>query len=70
VPRYRIVHEDGSDAGEAAYAVWVKPGEMIHLKTGVRVQVLEVLPDENESPFVGTLRVGSASPNGHLVDDH
>jgi hypothetical protein len=57
--RYRLHLEDGSDAGEATYAVMVKPGEAILVGNGRRFRVLDVVPfdEEDESPFVGLLQV-------------
>ena len=56
---YRLHFEDGSDAGEATYAVMVKPGEEILVGNGRRFLVLDVVPfeEEDESPFLGLLRV-------------
>jgi hypothetical protein len=56
---YRLHFEDGSDAGEATYAVMVKPGEEILVGNGRRFRVLDVVPfeEEDESPFLGLLRV-------------
>ena len=56
---YRLHLEDGSDAGEVTYAVMVKPGEEILFGGGRRYRVLAVAPfdEEDESPFVGLLRV-------------
>jgi hypothetical protein len=56
--RYRLHLEDGSDAGEATYAVMIKPGDEIHLGAGQRLRVLDVVPIEDEdSPIVGLLQV-------------
>jgi hypothetical protein len=51
--------EDGDDAGEATYAEWINPGEEIHLGSGKRFRVLDVVlfEEEDSSPFVGLLRV-------------
>jgi len=59
---YRLHFEDGSDAGEATYAVMVKPGEEILVGNGRRFRVLDVVPfeEEDESPFVGLLQVEAA----------
>jgi hypothetical protein len=56
---YRLHLEDGSDAGEATYAVMVKVGEEILVGNGKRFRVLDVVPfeEEDESPFVGLLQV-------------
>ena len=56
--RYRLHSPDGDDLGEATYAVMIKPGEEIHLGSGQRFRVLDVVSfDEDESPFVGLLQV-------------
>jgi hypothetical protein len=58
VLRYRLYTEDGDELGEATYAVWIKPGEMIHVGAGKRLRVLDVVPvEEEDSPFVGLLTV-------------
>jgi hypothetical protein len=60
--RYRLHSPDGDDLGEATYAQMIKPGKEIHLGSGRRVRVLEVVPfeEEDESPFVGLLKVAAA----------
>jgi hypothetical protein len=30
MPRYKIHYEDGSEAGDASYAMHIKPGDVIH----------------------------------------
>ena len=56
--RYRLHLADGSDAGEACYAVMITPGEDIIAGNNQRFQVVDVVPfKENESPLVGLLRV-------------
>jgi hypothetical protein len=52
-------YEDGSEAGEAVYAMHIKPGDVIIAAGTQRVRVLDlVLIDEEEgSPYVGLLRV-------------
>jgi hypothetical protein len=59
---YRLHLEDGSDAGEATYAVVIRPGEEIHLGNGRRFRVLDVVPfeEEDESSFVGLLQLEAA----------
>ena len=56
---YRLHLEDGSDAGEATYAMMMKPGEEILVGNGRRFRVLDVVPfdEQDESPFVGLLQV-------------
>lgn len=59
--RYRIFETDGSEAGEAHYAVLIQPGETIHASDGRKLRVLEVVPTEDEaSVYVGMLRVEAA----------
>jgi len=57
--RYRLHLADGSDIGEATYAVLIRPGEEILVGNGRRFRVLNVVPfeEEDESPFVGLLQV-------------
>jgi hypothetical protein len=57
--RYRLHLEDGSDAGEATDAVMIQPGEEILVGNGRRLRVLDLVPfeEEDESPFVGLLKV-------------
>ena len=59
VYRYRLHYEDGSDAGEAHYAVGINPGETIWTGDGRKLHVLDVVPveEEDESPYVGLLMV-------------
>jgi hypothetical protein len=56
---YRLHLTDGSDAGQATYAVLVRPGEEILVGNGRRFRVLDVVPfeEEDESPLVGLLKV-------------
>jgi hypothetical protein len=56
---YLLHLEDGSDAGQATYAVMIRPGEEIHIGAGQRFGVLDVVPFEEEdgAPFVGLLQV-------------
>jgi hypothetical protein len=60
--RYKIHLEDGGDAGEATYAEWIEPGEVIHIAGAKRCRVLDVVvfKEEDASPFVGPLRVEEA----------
>ena len=41
--RYRLFWADGTEAGEAAYAVNIRPGELIHIGNGRRLRVLDVV---------------------------
>jgi hypothetical protein len=60
--RYRLHSPDGDDLGEATYAMQIKPGEEIIGGNAQRFRVLDVVPfdEEDESPFVGILRVEAA----------
>jgi hypothetical protein len=58
--RYRLHSPDGDDLGEATYAVMIKPREDILVGNGRRLRVLDVVPFEGESPFVGLLKVEAA----------
>jgi hypothetical protein len=58
--RYRLHSPDRDDLGEATYAVMIKPGEEILVGNGRRLRVLDVVPFEDESPFVGLLQVEAA----------
>ena len=60
--RYRLHSPDGDDLGEATYAMMIKPGEEIHLGSGQRFRVVDVVPfdEEDESPFVGLLQIEAA----------
>jgi hypothetical protein len=56
--RYKMHYEDGNEAGDAAYADSVNPGDELMLGPGKFVRVLDVVPvDEEDSPYVGLLRV-------------
>ncbi len=60
--RYKLHSADGDDLGETTYAVMIKPGEEIHVGGGQRFRVKDVVPfeEEDESPFVGLLKVEAA----------
>jgi hypothetical protein len=59
--RYQLHLADGTNAGEATYAVMIKPGEEILLGNGRRFRVLDVVPfEESESSFVGLLQIEAA----------
>lgn len=59
--KYRLFWADGSEAGEAAYAVNIRPGETIHVANGRMLRVLDVVPvEEEDSPYVGLLKVEAA----------
>jgi hypothetical protein len=58
---YRLHLKEGSDAGEATYAVLVRPGEEILAGNGRRFRVVDVVPiEEEDSPLVGLLQVETA----------
>jgi len=42
--RYRLYEADGTDAGEAHYAVTVEPGELIFTRGGRKPRLIHVLP--------------------------
>jgi hypothetical protein len=60
--RYRLHDADGDDFGEATYMVMIRPGEEIHGNGGQSLRVLDVVAfeEEDESPFIGMLRVETA----------
>lgn len=60
--KYRIHWADGSDAGEAEYAVNIKPGEIVWLRDGRKVRVLDLvtIAKDEGSRYVGLLRVEAA----------
>jgi hypothetical protein len=55
--RYRMHDADGNDLGEATYAVMIKAGEEVLVGNGRRLLVLDVVAFDDESPFVGMLKV-------------
>ncbi len=67
--RYRLHSPDGDDLGEATYAMMIKPGEEILVGNGRRFRVLDVVPfdEEDESPFVGLLRVEAGTSKSGAV---
>jgi hypothetical protein len=59
---YRLFLSDGTDAGEASYAVPIKPDDVVHLGGGGRMRVLALVPvpvPEEDSPYSGFLEVVS-----------
>jgi len=60
--RYRLYTVDGDEAGDTHYAVLIKPGETIWTGDGRKLRVVNVVPtrSEDDSPYVGLLRVESA----------
>jgi hypothetical protein len=59
---YRLHLAEGSDAGEATYSVTIKPGQEILVGNGRRFRVVDIVPltEEDDSPFVGLLRIEAA----------
>jgi hypothetical protein len=56
---YRLFLADGTDVGEASYAVVIRPDDVIHVERGGRMRVLAVVPvPEEESRYSGFLKVG------------
>ena len=56
--RYRIFEADGSDAGEAHYAVLIQPGEIIRTGDGRELRVVSVASTQDHSPkYAGMLTV-------------
>jgi hypothetical protein len=59
--RYRLYLDDGTEAGEAHYAVMIQPGETIWANDGRKLRVVDVVPvEEEDSPYVGLLKVAAA----------
>jgi hypothetical protein len=56
--RYKMHFEDGSEAGDAAYADFVNPGEEVLIGAGKRLRVLELvlIGEEEDSPYTGLLK--------------
>jgi hypothetical protein len=58
--RYRLYLEDGTEAGEAEYAVRIQPGETIWAGDGRMLRVVDVVSfEEEDSPYVGLLKVAA-----------
>ena len=56
--RYRLYLEDGSDAGEAHYAVRIEAGEIVRTGDGRKFRVVDVTATADASDdYVGMLRV-------------
>jgi hypothetical protein len=63
--RFKLHYEDGSEAGDAAYADNVNPGDELMLGPGRFVRVLDVVPVDEEDFAVRRLLKGAglvASP--------
>jgi hypothetical protein len=59
--KYRLYLEDGTEAGEAKYAVTLKPGEIVWALGNRKLRVLDLASVEDEdSPYVGLLKVEAA----------
>jgi hypothetical protein len=55
---YRLFEVDGTEAGEAHYAVLIAPGETIWTGDGRKLRVVDLVPvEEEDSPFTGFLKV-------------
>ena len=60
--RYRLHSRDGDDLGEPTYPEQIKVGEELFFGGGRRYRVLDIVPfdEQDESPFVGLLKVEAA----------
>jgi hypothetical protein len=59
--RYRLFDVDGSDIGDAAYALIVRPGALISTLDGRELRVTALVPlDAKHSPYTALLQVESA----------
>jgi hypothetical protein len=60
--RFKMHYEDGSEAGDAAYADSVNVGDELMLGPARFVRVLEVVPvdDVERSPYAALLKVEAA----------
>jgi hypothetical protein len=58
---YRLFDADGADRGEAYYAVLIEVGDIIWVDDCRKLRVFDVVSvEEEDSPFVGFLKVESA----------
>jgi hypothetical protein len=57
--RYRLYTPDGDEAGEA-HAVRIQPAEIIWTGDGRKLRVLDLVPEEEGSLYVGLLMVEPA----------
>jgi len=56
--RYRLFEADDNEQGEAYYAVIIEASDIIWADDRRKLRVVDVVPiDEEESPFVGLLKV-------------
>jgi hypothetical protein len=59
--KYRLYLEDGTEVGEAEYAVTIKAGEIVWALGNRKLRVLDLVPVEDEdSLYVGLLKVEAA----------
>ena len=59
--RYRLFDASGADQGEAYYAVLIEAGDIIWADDRRKLRVFDVVSvEEEDSPFVGFLKVESA----------
>lgn len=61
--RYKLHWADGSEAGEASYAINIKVGDLVWISQPTRRQlrVLDLVPvEEEDSPYVGLLKVSDS----------
>jgi hypothetical protein len=57
---YRLFEIDGTEAGEAVYAVMIQPGEIL-TGDGRKLHVVDLVPvEEGDSPYVAFLKVEAA----------
>jgi hypothetical protein len=54
---YRLYTPDGDEPGEAHYAVRIQPDEIIWTGDGRKLRVLDLVPEEDGSLYVGLLMV-------------
>ena len=59
--RYRLFDVDGSDIGDAGYALIVRPGDLISTLDGRELRVTALVSlDDKHSPYTALLQVESA----------
>jgi hypothetical protein len=67
--RYKLHELDGTEAGEAHYAVLIQAGEIIWPGDGRQLRVVDLLPTtEEDAPFVGACRASSLPPATRALD--
>jgi len=60
--RYQLVTTEGVELGATVYSVGINPGETVHVGSGQRLRVLDVVVFEDEgSDWVGLLKVVSVA---------